>query len=77
MTSAKPTTGPEWKRWVEAAKILAADPRAQVLCPRNGDAVLQVQDVADPAQPSNVERWLVCPGCGARNVIRTTSGTGS
>ena len=54
--------GPEWQRWVEAGKILAADPRAQVLCPRNGDGYLEVTDIPVPGDPSQVEpltggRW--------------------
>jgi hypothetical protein len=63
---------PEWKRWVEAAKVLAADPTAQVLCPRNGDEFLVVTDT--PMGDGMVERELRCPICGARNVIRNPSG---
>ena len=65
------TVSPQWQQWVEAAKTLSADPSAQVLCPRNGDAYLTVEDVADPADPTRVERYLRCPTCGAYNVIRS------
>jgi hypothetical protein len=66
--------GPEWQRWVEAGKILAADPRAQVLCPRNGDGYLEVTDIPVPGDPSQVERHLRCPACGASNIIRNPRG---
>ena len=66
--------GPEWPRWVEAAKVLAADPRAQVPCPRHGDGTLEVHDIADPADPTSIERHLRCPVCGATNIIRNPTG---
>ncbi|HKT00714.1 MAG TPA: hypothetical protein VJT31_14380 [Rugosimonospora sp.] len=64
----------EWQRWVQAAKILAADPRAQVLCPRHGDGYLSVTDVPAKDDPSQVERHLRCPVCGASNIIRNPRG---
>ena len=36
---------PSAKRWVEAAKVLGADPSAKVRCPENDDGVLTVRDV--------------------------------
>jgi hypothetical protein len=66
---------PEWERWVEAAKILAADPTAQVICPRNGDSYLQVTDTT--ASDGTVERRLKCPVCQATNVIRNPAGRAS
>ena len=66
------TVSPEWQRWAEAAKILAADPTAQVLCPRHGDGYLVVTDVPGPS--GVVERYLRCPVCGATNVIRNPRG---
>jgi hypothetical protein len=63
---------PEWQRWVEAAKILADDPHAQVRCPRNNDGVLQVTDV--PGPDGQLERHLRCPVCGASNIIRNPRG---
>ncbi len=59
------TVSPEWRRWVEAAKILAADPTAHVSCPRHGDGILEVIDVPVPGDPDTVERYLRCPVCGA------------
>jgi hypothetical protein len=64
----------ERPRWVEAAKVLAADPRARVPCPRHGDGILEVHDVADPADPTSIERHLRCPVCGAGNIIRNPAG---
>jgi hypothetical protein len=66
------SVSPEWQRWVEAAKILAADRSARVLCPRHGDGYLEVTDV--PLGDGKVERYLRCPICGATNVIRNPAG---
>jgi hypothetical protein len=66
------TVSPEWERWVEAAKILAADPTARVICPRNGDSYLQVTDI--PMGDGKVERRLRCPVCHATNFIRNPAG---
>lgn len=57
---------------MEAAKTLAADPTAQVGCPRNSDAILEVTDT--PMGVGKVERELRCPICGARNVILSPTG---
>ena len=65
---------PEWRRWVEAGKALAADPRAQVACPRHGDGFLVMDDVRNPQDPTQVERYLRCPACGAYNVLRNPKG---
>ena len=72
MTSgtSRPQVSDEWKRWVDAASRLSEDPTAKVRCPRNGDEFLTVRDVPNPANPTQVERYLRCPGCGATNVVR-------
>jgi uncharacterized C2H2 Zn-finger protein len=67
-------TGPEWQQWVDAAKVLADDPHAQVRCPRNGDAYLEVIDIPLPGDPTQLERHLRCPACGATNIIRNPRG---
>ncbi|MEP6649253.1 MAG: hypothetical protein ABJA74_04975 [Lapillicoccus sp.] len=72
MSTTTPT--PEWQRWVEAAKILADDPRARVLCPRNEDEYLEVTDVPLEGDTEQVERHLRCPGCGASNSILKPAG---
>jgi hypothetical protein len=64
----------EWARWVEAAKILAADPKAKVRCPRNQDGFLEVEDGVTSTRPRHIERYLRCPMCGATNVIKDPSG---
>ncbi len=63
-------SGAARQRWIEAAKLLAADPAAVVRCPERDDGVLLVRDERAPADASVMERYLVCDRCGARNVIR-------
>ena len=63
-------TTPSAKRWIEAAKILAMDRSAVVLCPERGDGTLTVHDEVSESDPTMMERYLVCDKCGARNVIR-------
>ena len=52
--------------WIEAARILAADPEAKVICPAQGDAHLEVTDAPFPG---GSERWLHCPVCHAREAV--------
>jgi hypothetical protein len=59
----------ERDRWIHAAKVLATDPRAEVLCPRNEDALLVVTDDAEEPERA-FERHMRCPKCGAYNSIR-------
>jgi hypothetical protein len=61
----------ETTRWIEAAKILGRDPRAEVRCPRNEDAILVVEDQAHEGQRT-FERHMRCPKCGAYNAMRMT-----
>ena len=58
------------RAWLEAAKVLAADPRREVRCPENDDGFLAVHDEVAVADPTMMERYLICPVCGARNVLR-------
>ena len=57
-------------RWVEAAKLLAADPAASVRCPEKDDGNLRVHDEVFANDPTAFERHLVCESCGARNILR-------
>ncbi|MHA7627169.1 hypothetical protein [Corallococcus sp. M7] len=57
------------KAWIQAGKILAENPDAQVRCPEKADGFLSVQDVTAPTDPTRFERYLVCDVCGARNVM--------
>ena len=53
--------------WIEAAKLLVENPRAQVPCPECGLAFLEVED--EPLADEHTDRWLKCPSCGACNII--------
>ena len=63
-------TSDERQRWIEAAKQLGADASATVRCPRCDAAELTVQDVPFERDPSQLERILRCPTCGAMNALR-------
>ena len=56
-----------WQRWLEAAKILAVDPKATVLCPKCGEGALQVTDARQDAL--KLDRYMRCPICLAHNVM--------
>lgn len=60
----------ESHRWIEAGKILAGNPKAKVLCPKNQDAELVVTDESPREHPEIIERHMRCPKCGAYNSIR-------
>jgi hypothetical protein len=60
----------ETQKWIDAGKLLAEDPHAQVLCPRFEDAFLEVQDIRNPRNPNELERILKCSKCGATNILR-------
>jgi len=57
-------------KWIEAGKILSADPSAKVRCPNCEGANLVVIDLASDADPSLLERVMQCPSCGERNILR-------
>lgn len=61
------------KKWIEAAKVLSAEPTSAVRCPERDDDTLTIRDVVSTSDPSVTERYLICPTCGARNVIRLRS----
>jgi len=58
------------KRWIEAGTILAHDAAARVPCPVCQSEMLQISDVANDANPTEIERHLICNACGARNSLR-------
>jgi hypothetical protein len=60
----------ETERWVEAGKTLAANPAAQVLCPRCRSAELVVTDQTLATDPHLIERHMRCPRCDAYNALR-------
>lgn len=57
-------------RWIEAGKNIAIDPNAKVLCPVCQKVFLQVTDVRNSTNTSEVERHMVCNECGAYNALR-------
>jgi hypothetical protein len=63
---------PESKKWVEAAIILGRDPTAKVRCPVCDQAFLTVRDVFPSPDSSMFERYLECPNCKSRNIMRMT-----
>lgn len=65
---------PESRRWIEAGKVLANDPRAKVLCPENGDGYLEVTDHFAASDPPVLERHMRCPVCGAFNILLNPRG---
>ncbi len=56
-------------KWLEAGKLLAVNASGVVRCPERDDGVLRVRDVVCEADPTMMERYLVCETCGARNVL--------
>lgn len=60
---------PTARKWVEAGKLLAADPSKAVRCPERDDGLLRVRDEIFEADPTMIERYLVCETCGARNIL--------
>ena len=61
---------PVARKWLEAGRVLAADPSKVVRCPEQDDGVLRVHDEVFGANPTIMERYLICEVCGARNVLR-------
>ena len=61
---------PVWKKWTEAAITLGADPTAKVLCPVCDREYLTVRDVYPSPDSDVFERYLECPNCKSRNVMR-------
>jgi DNA-directed RNA polymerase subunit RPC12/RpoP len=60
----------ESRAWIEAGITLGRDPTAKVRCPVCDADFLTVRDV-DPEPPSDqLERYLVCPSCKSRNILR-------
>jgi len=58
------------RAWIEAAIVLGNDPTAKVRCPVCADAELAVSDVYPTPEAPVFERYMQCPTCKARNVMR-------
>jgi predicted RNA-binding Zn-ribbon protein involved in translation (DUF1610 family) len=57
------------RKWIEAGKVLAQDPMAQVPCPTCGAEFLEVVDHPWDQDPSLSDRQLRCPQCGATETL--------
>ena len=53
--------------WIDAAKRLAADPSARVLCPKCKHYILDVRD--KEVNDTHIERTLTCPECNVSEAI--------
>lgn len=59
-------------KWIEAGKSIATDPTIKVLCPVCQKTYLQVMDISNENNPSEIERQMLCNKCGAFNALRLT-----
>lgn len=59
-------------KWVEVVKILGQNPSIIVICPECEQENLTVTDVDNPSNSIEFERYMFCPKCNARNVLRMT-----
>lgn len=60
----------ESKKWLDAAIVLGRDPTAKVRCPVCESEYLTVRDVYPDPDSDNFERYLECPNCRSRNIMR-------
>ncbi|MFC5448966.1 hypothetical protein [Paenibacillus aestuarii] len=58
------------KEWIEATKLLANDPTISIKCPDCESHVIEVLDVDSPLNAVDFERYMTCPHCEARAVLR-------
>jgi hypothetical protein len=58
------------KRWIDAGKAIGVDPEAEILCPICQKTFLQVTDVRNEKNRSELERHMTCKECGAYNALR-------
>ncbi len=57
-------------KWIQAGKVLAQDSSKLVLCPQCEHTTLEVTDVINEVNPTEFERLMSCPICGAKNILR-------
>jgi len=60
----------ESKIWLDAAIVLGRDPTAKVRCPVCEHEYLMVRDVYPEPDSDLFERYLECPNCRSRNIMR-------
>ena len=58
------------QKWIEAGKLIAENPDIKVLCPECEQNNLDVQDITNEHNSSELERIMYCPNCKARNILR-------
>jgi hypothetical protein len=57
----------ERRRWIEAAKILAVDPKAVIACPEYGKGTLRIIDARQDA--IKLDRYMQCTVCRRHEVM--------
>lgn len=60
----------ESKKWLEAATVLGNDPTAKVRCPVCEHEYLTVLDAYPEPHSDLFEKYLECPNCKSRNIMR-------
>lgn len=58
------------KKWIEAGKLLAIDPNANISCPECGLSHLETKEIIDEHYTKEIERMIYCPKCDAKNFIK-------
>ncbi|MCQ1528818.1 hypothetical protein [Lutispora saccharofermentans] len=58
------------QKWIEAGKLIAENPDAKILCPECEQNNLEVKDIRNDNNVSELERIMYCSNCGARNILR-------
>jgi len=65
------------QKWLDAAKVLGRDSSEKVVCPECGHLYLQVMDIQSNVNPLDFERYLSCPDCNARSILKMKRNTSS
>lgn len=58
------------KEWIDAAKLLAENPTIPVICPECRTRIIEVVEVDSPTNPLDIERYLTCPHCKVKTILR-------
>lgn len=58
------------KNWIEAGKLATGNPESKVLCPVCENSFLQITDVRNEKNFSEIERHMFCNECRAYNALR-------
>jgi transcription elongation factor Elf1 len=60
------------KRWIDAGRILAENPKELVRCPACLSDNLIIADVEIETNQNRIERHMGCKTCGAKNALLIT-----